>query len=164
MKKIVKISAVIALVLALVMIFTACDLFKPSEETFSGNGFSITLNSSFVEKELASMTAYYESQKVIVTVLKEELSLFSGYDVDTLNDYAELVISANSLENVDVLEKDGLVYFEYEKSTNGKDFKYLATVHKGSDAFWLVQFASESKNYDTLRSDMEGYAKSFLPN
>ena len=161
MKRITKLITVLCLFLALLTVFTACEASK-SEKTFSGSGFSITLDNSFYEKELVSLTAYYESTKMIVTVLKEEFSLFEGYVVvNSLAEYAELVISANGLENITASEKDGVTYFEYEKTVSGKDYKYYATVHKGSDAFWLVQFACETKNYEDLKADMETYAKSF---
>ena len=160
MKKITKPIALISLALVFLMVFTACDLFK-SEKTFSKSGYQITLDDSFTEKEYVSMTGYYESTKMIVTVLKEEFTLFEGYDVETLKEYAELVIEANGMSNITPSESNGTVFFEYEKNLNGKDYKYYATVHKSSDAFWLVQFGCEAKNYDDLKSDMEKYAASF---
>ena len=160
MKKLVKQISLVSLVLALLVVFTACDLFS-SEKTFSGNGYSITLDSSFVEKEYVSMTGYYESQKLVATVLKEEFSLFEGYYIGSLEEYAELIIEANGLSDIKVSKNNGIVFFEYEKTLNGKNFKYYATVHKGSDAYWLVQFGCETKNYDSLKADMEKYASSF---
>ena len=77
----------------------------------------------------------------------------------TLNEYAKLVITANSL-TATAAEEDGLVYFTYEKSNNGKDYKYYATVFKGTDAYWLIQFACEVDDFDKFLPDFQKWAKS----
>lgn len=121
---------------------------KAKAKEFSKAGMTITLTSDFIEKEIASQTAYYESQKHIVMVLKEEFTIFESIGISTdisVKEYAKLVID-NNLMTSEVEEKDGLTYFKYEKTINGKQSSYFATVFKSSDAFWLIQFACESKN------------------
>lgn len=56
-------------------------------------------------------------------------------------------------------EEDGLVYFTYEKSNNGKDYKYYATVFKGTDAYWLIQFACEVDDFDKFLPDFQKMGK-----
>ena len=71
------------------------------EKTFTKAGLSITLTAGFTEKEMMSKTAYYESKSAIVTVLKEEFSLFESVNISTdisLREYAQLVITQNMLE------------------------------------------------------------------
>ena len=150
--------------ICVVLLIGACScssLTKPTAKDFTKAGATITLTDKFMEQELATQTAYYVSQTSIVTTLKEEFSLFKGteYEVMTLKEYADLVIDANTLK-ASAAEKDGLVYFTYEKSMNGKDYKYYATVFKGTDAYWLIQFACEVKNFDKFLPDFEGWAKS----
>jgi len=119
---------------------------KPKE--FTKAGMTISLTSDFNEKEIASQTAYYESQKYIVMVLKEEFTIFESVGISTdisVKEYAELVIGNNMMATA-IEEKDNLTFFKFEKTINGKQFSYFATVHKSSDAFWLIQFACESKN------------------
>ena len=133
-----------------------------SSKDFSAAGMTITLTNAFTEKELASATSYYESTTSIVLTLKEEFSLFEQNGISTdisLKEYAELIAYNNGFD-VEIIENDGLTYFTYENTANGKDFTYLATVHKCSDAFWLIQFACESKNYEKLSKDFMTWAKS----
>ncbi len=134
---------------------------KAKEKDFSKAGATITLTDAFTEQSLVTQTAYYVSLKSIVTTLKEDFSSFQGteYENMTLNQYANLVLTANSLTAA-VAEEDGLLYFTYEKSTNGKEFKYYATVFKGPDAYWLIQFACEVNDFDDFLPDFQKWAKS----
>lgn len=154
----------IALACVMVMavsMLAGCGGAKAKE--FSKAGMSITLTTAFTEKEMATQTAYYESQKAVVTCLKEEYSLLEdeGMSADdvTLEQYAEAVITLNGLDS-EVQTEDGLTYIRYDKSLNGKDFSYYATCFKGTDAFWLIQFACESKNFDTMHDTFKTWAKS----
>ena len=164
MKKIKWLSLLVCVVLTVGM-FTSCSLLlsgnSSKEKIFSKAGASITLNESFVEKEYASMTAYYESRLTIVSLLKEEFSSLGIADEAqqiSLKEYAELLISGNKLE-AEIHEGD-LTSFEYSKSVNGKDFSYFATVFKASDAYWFIQFGCESKNFEAEKPTFEKYAKS----
>lgn len=155
---------VIALACVLVMavsMLAGCGSVKAKE--FSKAGMSITLTTAFTEKEMATQTAYYESQKAIVTCLKEEFSILEdeGLSADdvTLEQYGEAVIVMNGLDS-EVQTEDGLTYIRYDKSLNGKDFSYYATVFKGTDAFWMIQFACESKNFDSMHEIFKTWAKS----
>ena len=49
-------------------------------------------------------------------------------------------------DNCEVIVKDDITYFTYEKEVNGKKYFYLASVHKSTDAFYLVQYICLSKN------------------
>lgn len=158
MKKFSKICLV-SLCIVLLTGFCSCSLFSAKEKEFTAAGMTITLTDEFTEKSLVSQTAYYESVNAIVMALKEDLSAFTqlGLDNISLKEYAELVIKQNSM-NATVEEKDGLTMFTYKKSVSDKDFTYLATVFKSSDAFWLIQFGCETKNYDKYSSDFQKWA------
>ena len=137
----------------LVGTLSGCSMFGAKEKTFSKAGMSITLTSDFEEKELESLTVYYESSNAIVAVLKEEFTLFDSLDLAaedlTLNDYADLVLANNGL-NAEIKEANGLVYFNYEKDANGKSNTYLATVYKADDAFWLIQYCCPTDDYQKM--------------
>ena len=133
----------LSLILFLVAGCSLSSLFKESTKKYTVNGISVTMNDSFYEKDLVSQTAYLESQEAIFTALKEEFTELEAAGINkdaTLKDYAEAVKNANSFTG-DIIEKDGLVYFTYEKDVSGKSFFYLATVYKTDDAFWLINFA-----------------------
>lgn len=154
------------LILTVVFVLIATSLvgcFGPSEKVFSKAGMSITLDSGFNEKEYVSYTVCYDSKNVAIFVLKEEFSLFESADIDaaalSLNDYAELVIANNSVD-ADVQTKDGLTYFKYNNSANGKEYTYSSYVYKTDDAFWLIQFATEQDEFEQNAARIEGFAKS----
>ncbi len=148
----------------LLFVVTGCSLsslFKESTKKYTVNGISVTMNDSFYEKDLVSQTAYLESQDAIFSALKEdftELEVVGITKDSTLTDYAEAVKTANSFTG-NIIEKDGLVYFTYEKDVSGKSFFYLASVYKADDAFWLVNFACESKNKDEFEPKFIEWAK-----
>lgn len=155
----------IALVFTLLLSSLTGCIFAAKEKTFEKAGMTITLTSLFVEKNVASSAAYYESRSSIVSVIKEEFYLFEqlGYVIEnlTLDDYAELVIENNHL-NASIEKRDGLVSFTFQKQANGKDFSYFAVVFKSSDAFWLFQFGCETKNFDTSLSQFIKWAKTVI--
>ncbi len=137
-KKFLALLASLTAVTLCVIGFTGCAL----EKTFEKAGMQITLTSKFYEKEILSQTAYYESTDSIVTAVKEEFSIADGVEDYTVSDYTDIVLEANNVTaNVNTREGKDYLYFTYEKQVSGKDFYYLATTHKGPDAFWLIQFA-----------------------
>lgn len=152
-----RMSVLLTLLLTLTMSF-ACSF--GGAKKFSKAGATITLTNRFIEKEIVSQTAYFESTEMVVTLLKEEFTLFAGLKSWTLEKYAETTIAGNGLKAETVKTEKPYVYFEYEKTVSGNDYKYLATCHKADDAFWLIQFGCFSKNYDKLREDMFKYADS----
>lgn len=165
MKKILKAALIISCVAMLSSVMFGCvfkTLFgEPELKDFTKAGMTITLTSDFTEKDLVNQTAYYTSETVIVTALKEEKSLFeeANINIDTLTEYAELVIENNNA-NSTVTEENGATYFIYEAEANGKEFKYYASVFKTDDAFWLVQFACEKDDFDSNKTQFAEYASS----
>jgi len=162
MKKILSICLVFILTMTLL---TGCafktlldKISPPEEKTFTKSGMSITLTDDFYEKEYVSFTSAYESEKIAVFTLKEEFTLFGGANY-SLKEYAELVTQANML-SATVKTKDDLTYFAYDKEVNGKDFHYTAFVYKGSDAYWLIQFACVKDQAEKLEKDIFAYAAS----
>lgn len=80
----------------------------------------------------------------------------------TLEQYADLVLQNNNLSSAAIKTADGLVGFEYD-STNPETndtFRYFSYVYKADDAFWLVQFATLSKNVETYAPEIVKWAKS----
>jgi hypothetical protein len=60
--------------------------------------------------------------------------------------FAEMLLSEEpDMQNVEIKEKDGLVYIEFEeqnelyKNTN----YYIMFFYKGNNSFWTIQFASD---------------------
>ena len=148
--------------LALIMCFTlgGC-VFGSKNKTYTSHGISVTMNDTFQEKSIVSQTVYLESTEAIFSALKEDFSVLESINLGksaSLNDYAKAVV-ANNNADYKIKEEDGLTYFEYEKTVSGKDFYYLACVYKSEDAFWLVNFASETSNKDKYQPLFKRWAK-----
>ena len=106
---------------------------------------------------MVSYTACYDSQDVAIFALKEEFTMFENAESISLADYAQAVIDNNSLDAT-VCTADERTFFEYQAHTNGKDYSYYSVVFKGTDAFWLIQFACETDAYAKLYSSFTNWA------
>ncbi len=161
MKKVFKsiiITAVISMAAAC-LVFAGCFGSKP--KTFTKEGMSITLTSKFNEQNIVTQTVYYVSLDSVVTGLKEEFSLMPGFGDYTLTEYTQLVITNNSLDSeINTKEGKSYLWFTYEKEVSGKDYFYLATTFKASDAFWLIQFGCETFNREKLTDTFFEWADS----
>lgn len=97
MKNIKYFLSFIALSLMLVVL-SGCSFMFASPKTFTNQGLSITLTNKFYEKQHISVTSYYESNQMIVLVIKENFSQLSQLGVNknsTIEQYLNLVIRAN---------------------------------------------------------------------
>lgn len=132
---------------------------KPKE--FSTSGMTITLTTAFDEESYQGFTQCYESSTVAVFALKEEFSLMAGFEDYTLEDYGALVVSSNGMDESVLKQENGVYYFDYtSQGSDGSENYYFATLHKGSDAFWLIQFATPAGNAEKIRDEFFAWAAS----
>lgn len=165
MKKGSKIILSFALIFVTLISFVACS--TNAEKTFTCDaGLTIKLTNAFKEKEVVSQTYYLESRNIIFLATKEEYTLLESNSfmndpsTKTKEDYAELIKTANNITaQVTSDSENDLVYFSYEKSVSGNTYYYFAVIEKGTDAFWLCQFACLSRNKDSMQSKFIEYAK-----
>ena len=170
MKKTVKIFSII-LTLLLVVSCSACAKGEP--KTFSDDGISVTLTDEFEKKSIdGHHTLYYESKDAVVIVTKESFGLFSGTQISQyshLSEYTKLVQTNNQL-TAEVAVTEKYEYFTYEREvetevlfiSKTRHFTYLAVTYKSSSAFWLVQFACESDDFDSKKAEFFAYADSVI--
>ena len=157
MKKFSK-TVLLTFILVFTFVFTGCF---SGPKTFSKAGMSITLTNRFTEKEYISMTAYYESSDMLVTVLKEDFASYPSVSTWSVSKYAQNVVQANRLSGIDIqLSESGYAYFEYAKTVSGNEYSYFATCHKAQDAFWLIQFAVFTKDFEEKMDTIWQYANS----
>lgn len=159
-----KICKPLIVVILLSLLLQGCaGQHKQKPRDFKAPGMTITLTENFMKKSYESLTAYYESPDSIVTVLKEEYDLFllAGIEPETYTafDYAEY-INTNNMLGASVVTENGVTSMTYQKEVGGDNFTYFATVFKTSDAFWLIQFATFTENFDKLKPDFIKYAQS----
>ena len=71
------------------------------------------------------------------------------------------MMAANELKG-QVSERDGLVYFTYEKKVAAKRFSYYAFAFEGSEDFWLIQFAIPAKKQAKLEEELWAFAATVM--
>lgn len=148
------------LVVLFLFSLTACGTASPKE--FTSNGMTVTLTDAFKEASYEGYTVCYESKDVAVFVLKESFSIQEGFGDLSVDDYAELVYTANASKNPNAVAKeDGLTVMEYSflNEQENKTYSYYSAMFKGTDAFWLVQFACVEENYEAKRDTFVEWAK-----
>lgn len=132
---------------------------KPKD--FSTSGMTITLTTAFDEESYQGFTQCYESKTAVVLALKEEFSLMAGFEDYTLEEYGALVLQSNGMDLSELEYENGVYYFDFTAlGGDGNENYYFATLHKGSDAFWLIQFATPVENADKLRDEFFDWAAS----
>lgn len=141
------------------------DVEVSNSKEFKEEDFSITLTEDFYKKDIVSATYYYESLDSIAMALKEEFSNLESVGItedSTLEDYTKLVLINNKMteDKLKYSDDKSYVYFEYEKEVSGSDMYYLAVVKKGTDAFWLMNFACKAEQKADLQDNFFDYASS----
>ncbi len=153
-----KLLRFIPLLLITVFVFSACSA---SPKAFETDELSIVLTDDFVRDDSVNETqdAVFVSNNAIVCVLSESFNQLGVDDSFTGDDYAEIVLATNQLNSA-VMHKDQFTYFIFEVTIDGDDYKYLAVVLKGDDAFYMLQFASLSSEFESMLEDFWVYADS----
>lgn len=159
--KMKKVISAFVLICVLVSVLCGCSLLSAksgSDKEFSGEGLTITLTDNFRTAEIEGYTLCYDSFDVAVYALKENFEVFenAGLDNVTLDDYKGYVLKANSKYSPKEDNFfDGLTVLRYESYIEAKktNFTYFVSLYKGTDAFWIVQFACKSSEY----ADYEQY-------
>lgn len=146
---------------------TACSYTKAYEgalKKFTVEELTVTLTDEFMKMSVFAegYTAAFGAPDATLLILKEtfeDLGIDNSYSSE---DYAWAVHDGYSTDTItDVYTEDGLVYFEFSATAEeGNVYKYFAVCYKSTDAFWLLQFATDEPFYDTYRPYFVSWAKS----
>ena len=119
----------------------------------------MTITDDFEKTSVAGYDAGYESKNAAILVLQERFSLLPGLEDYTLRQYGELVMQNNG-KNLEMKTENGVLYFEYTYTNEGNLFHYFVTLHKGPDAFWIIQFCVLDEDADAMREEIFQWAAS----
>lgn len=141
----------VVLLLAMVLTFAGCSV---KDKVFTCEELSVTLTEEYFETEMEGYNACFDSANVAVFVLKEEFNLMEGFEDYTLEQYANLVMQANSARNPERADKDGLIGIKYSffNSEENQNYTYWASLYKADDSFWMVQFVCKAEEYEKYES------------
>lgn len=160
-----KLLCVLVSLLMVMSLLVSCG---SKAKDFSWQGLTLTLDSSFTTvdttDESASYANYFKMYVVIIT--RETFAELSEVEIDTdmtVEEYAKLSIEANEFDAT-VQTEDGVTYYTYTADVDGTEFTYMATVHRLGEAYWLVQFASETADFETAKPQFITWAKTVTYN
>lgn len=147
-----------AVVIGLIIGFAGGD---PNPQTFTYSGMEITLTDEFERVTVSGYDVAMESSDVAVLALKESFADYPVLEGYTLEQYADLVQQANNHQHYSTTWKSGFLYYEYQaKGEDGEMYHYFVTMHKGTDAFWLIQFFTAQEDMIENREDIFEWAAS----
>ncbi len=159
MKKLLSLLLISATLLLLVGCF---EVYKMEPQTFSADGFGITLTEGFSRSTDLAEGCYaaFESYQVLVFVTRESFDSMVGLGDLPLRDFAELSILSSGLDAA-VAEIDGLVCYtlRYTDAESDVTFSYFTAFFRGTDAFWGVEFVCESADYKEFEPYFIKWAK-----
>ena len=126
-----------------------CGCGKVTLKEFSFEEVTITLPSNLkdISTEVSGFTFAVANTKVFVFGLREEFSLFESLGTLTLEEYTDLVLSANGMEDKTATQRDGYYTFSFESEVEGDTFAYLAGTFQAEDAFWLIQCSCKADDF-----------------
>ena len=154
---------IVAVLLSVLLLCTALCACTPKEKTFSYAGFTITLDSSFRLADDTRFTTTLTSKEMAVFALREDFSQQMNADTLTTHDYAYLILRNNHVEKLEIHDEDGLTWFERDYEDNGKNLHYYTFCYKaGTVTFWMVQFACQHEDAETLRDTIFAAAKTIV--
>lgn len=163
MKSILRVIS-IALLCAVAFGLLSCEKEQvgPKSVDFAYDGMTITLTDDFKQTEEEGFTVCFDSGAVVIFCLKEKFTLKDGLNNMSVEEYTESVREVNSdLDSTDVVSEDGYAYMEYSFNNLilGKTFRYMCTVFKTEDAFWMIQFSCEEFVYEHYKPKFASWAK-----
>ena len=132
-----------------------------AEKTFSVDQLRLTLTDAFAEGTVPGYTACYSSGDVSVYVLREGFDAFEGFGDMSVAGYGTMVLANNGLADaVELTEEGDRACFDHRNAAGSGDYAYHCVLLKGSDAFWLVQFAVPGEMEEAYAADVDRWAKS----
>ena len=141
----------VCFVIVFAMLFTTSCSSELVEKSFEVNEFSITLDSSFKDKDASGAYAYFISRNYLIVCIKESFSeLPSEYADFSEEKYAEVVSVSNEKSQDCLKNEDGYYYLEYTNKAEKKEYYYNSFIKKGESAFYIVTFTAEVQEDNSL--------------
>ena len=141
----------VCFVIVFAMLFTTSCSSEIVEKTFEANEFSITLDSSFKDKEASGAYAYFISRNYLIVCIKESFSeLPSEYADFSEEKYAEVVCFSNEKSEECLKFEGGYYYLEYTNTAENKEYYYNSFIKKGESAFYIITFTAQTQEDKSL--------------
>lgn len=113
-------------------------------------GVSVTAPVGMTEMDVEGYVAAMSGATVGFILLEENKSV-NGLTNYNLEEYASLIVIANSLPRDFARDSQGNLYNTYINQVEGEDWIYYITVHETGGSFWMSQFTCKNAEYETYR-------------
>ena len=129
------------------------DMLSDTTKTFSTSELSIevpvTMSDVSAQAEFKGFDMAVANDKVAIIAIKESRADFDGGADMTVEQYTDLVLQANQLDSKAVArENEDYLYFTFDASSEGMNFRYLGATFAADDCFWFVQVYSLVSDFD----------------
>ena len=151
--------------LCLVMLLTCVSCGNDGLTEYTDEaGITIRLPEGFVEFEQQGFTYSLYKDDVFFFSMRESFSdLEEKYELRadaSLVEYAQLVARGNGIDAQLVVKSKDDAYFTYSSTSNEGEVHYFyAAFKKGSDAFWLCQFACPADKYESMKENFSDWSE-----
>ncbi len=162
-------AVVVGLVIGIVRGFLSAspDPTKGNPQTFEVGDMNIVLTDIFDEansNDIANsdIDARFDADSILVDVMRERYTTVPELKGCTLVQYAELIKTANEIDNsVAIKQETGLTFLEFDGTDDlERDVHYLVSFYQTNDAFWAVWFISFTEDLEDQRPVILEWAKS----
>ncbi len=162
------ICVVIGFCIGLWSAFSSVEEITPEDGIFHCEEMSISLGQDFWEYENDDYESYgydafFYSDNVNVSVVREDISLFENTEIETVEDYGNATIIYHRDYNPSKLQyQNGIAYFttEYVDEVYNEEYKYCTFLFKSDKAFWVVEFSALKADYAQYASQINAWAQS----
>ena len=158
----------LTLLLAVFMFAFALSGCQAKVKEFSGAGITITLDESFVEKDVIQAPFYLESYDYMFTGMREGISELSGYGIYDLEDYIDAVLNNNghrdsTVESVLDDEDNVLYYYAYYTATvEDMEFGYMLIAMQGDSHYYTMNFGCLESKLDSSKDKFMDWAETIV--
>ena len=142
-----------ALALAMTVSITACGGSDKADNNAAGES-----SDSSTDDEAKNEPKEITSDDLCIGIreTKEELSS-NNITVNSINDYASIIMEKSGITAEPTTVNDNAVYFEWNKTIKDKDYSYIGYVTTSTDACWLIQFGCLTEKYEELKPQFLKY-------
>jgi len=157
-----KITALILCIFTLFSLCSCVNILDAEKETHEYEKFSIEIPDVFKEVEVEGYAAYFVRDNVYVWAIEDDFINLDGSSEWDISEYANRIHFVNEEKSpTPISVEEGLTFIEYTVLNESKKitFTYLTVMYKGSDAFWMVQFACDQNIYAEYKPHFISWAK-----
>ena len=157
---------IVSLLLAVVMLFCLTSCMKAVPKDFTCGDMTITLTDDFKEtthEELELNTVCYEAFDMVVLIQMEPFAYELGLHYMSLEHFTNLVWEENYDKlpsKITVHEKFRSMEYTYLDQEDNQKYKSFVTTFRGAGCFYIIQFISKEKDYESHKDTFLEFANS----